>query len=265
VGREAARRFAGEREAQQGEAYRLSGRPSGRCGQTCQGPRNAVVRDTPTIGATSTPGARGGWLRIPTRRKQRPSGAMPRTAISDWLLTRRGGSRIRNCGGRFGANHRRSGGGKRLKRSGPTSGRRGLAPWARARHNERSYKDPQYRARRCLAASLRSALKSQGVKKEYSVAKLIGCSLAVFRAHIETQFEPGMTWTNIHLDHIRPCASFPCADSLPAREGGCSCRRSTPSAARGPSSLAKSAPRRNRTYNLVIKRLLPGGRAAQAM
>lgn len=83
---------------------------------------------------------------------------------------------------------------------------------ARARHNERYYDDPQYRARRLCAAALRSALKCQGVKKDYSIAKLIGCTLAGLRSHVEALFEPGMTWTNIHLDHIRPCASFDLTD-----------------------------------------------------
>lgn len=41
----------------------------------------------------------------------------------------------------------------------------------------------------------------------------LGCSIAEFKAYIEAQFLPGMSWDNHdfygwHLDHIRPLASF---------------------------------------------------------
>jgi hypothetical protein len=45
--------------------------------------------------------------------------------------------------------------------------------------------------------------------------ELLGCSYQEFARHLESQFEPGMSWENRHqwhIDHIRPCASFDLTD-----------------------------------------------------
>lgn len=50
---------------------------------------------------------------------------------------------------------------------------------------------------------------------------LIGCSIEDLRAHIESQFQPGMTWENYgkwHVDHIRPCVSFNLLDPMQQQE-----------------------------------------------
>lgn len=51
-----------------------------------------------------------------------------------------------------------------------------------------------------------------------STIALLGCSIAILRAHLESQFKPGMSWDNYGLawevDHIRPCASFDLTDSI---------------------------------------------------
>jgi hypothetical protein len=39
----------------------------------------------------------------------------------------------------------------------------------------------------------------------------LGCSIAELRLHLESQFQPGMSWNNHgewHIDHIRPLAKF---------------------------------------------------------
>jgi hypothetical protein len=39
----------------------------------------------------------------------------------------------------------------------------------------------------------------------------LGCTVSEFRAHLERQFQPGMSWSNYgkwHIDHIKPIASF---------------------------------------------------------
>lgn len=44
---------------------------------------------------------------------------------------------------------------------------------------------------------------------------LVGCTRSELVTHIESQFQPGMSWENRrlwHLDHIRPCASFDLTD-----------------------------------------------------
>lgn len=49
-------------------------------------------------------------------------------------------------------------------------------------------------------------------KRVSRYSELLGCSISEFRAHIEAQFKPGMTWENYgsvwHIDHRRPCARF---------------------------------------------------------
>lgn len=50
-----------------------------------------------------------------------------------------------------------------------------------------------------------------------SAVRDLGCSVMEFRAHIEAQFQPGMTWgnwspTGWHLDHKRPLAAFDLSD-----------------------------------------------------
>ena len=56
-------------------------------------------------------------------------------------------------------------------------------------------------------------IRYDGIVKEATSMKLLGCTLDAFRAHIEKQFQPGMTWDNYgkegwEIDHIIPCSSF---------------------------------------------------------
>jgi hypothetical protein len=53
----------------------------------------------------------------------------------------------------------------------------------------------------------------KGNKRDGRVEELLGCSVPEGRKHIESTWEPGMSWSNHslrgwHIDHIRPCASF---------------------------------------------------------
>ena len=68
-----------------------------------------------------------------------------------------------------------------------------------------------------LAANLRHRLNASLKRKVKigSAVKNLGCTLDFFKNHIETQFQPGMTWTNYgngrgkwNLDHIFPLTSF---------------------------------------------------------
>lgn len=52
-----------------------------------------------------------------------------------------------------------------------------------------------------------------GRTKPATTAELVGCTREELLAHIERQFQPGMTWENRgrtgwHVDHIRPVSSF---------------------------------------------------------
>ena len=53
---------------------------------------------------------------------------------------------------------------------------------------------------------------------------LLGCSLAEFCKHLESKWQPGMSWDNYgssgwHIDHIRPCASFDMSNPEEQGEG----------------------------------------------
>jgi hypothetical protein len=76
-----------------------------------------------------------------------------------------------------------------------------------AQLNRRYHTDPQYN----IAVSIRNRLYRAIKLKAKSTLKLVGCSWAELVKHIESLFQPGMTWENHgewHIDHIRPLASF---------------------------------------------------------
>lgn len=78
-----------------------------------------------------------------------------------------------------------------------------------AYHSARRATDPSFRMLSMLRNRVRSALR--GGAKTARTVELIGCSVEEFMAHIERQFAPGMSWSNIgawELDHRVPCASF---------------------------------------------------------
>jgi len=88
---------------------------------------------------------------------------------------------------------------------------------------QRSRTDPGYR----LACSLRSlvgtALRKQAGDKAYKTHQLIGCTIPELMAHLESQFQDGMTWQNRgrngwHVDHIIPCAAFDLTDPEQQRQ-----------------------------------------------
>jgi hypothetical protein len=90
------------------------------------------------------------------------------------------------------------------------------------RLRQRRAEDLAYAIEGRLRNRLRKACLAQGVKRAKSSAALIGCSHIEFRAYIEAQFLPGMTWDNRsqwHLDHKLPCASFDLTD--PAQQAAC--------------------------------------------
>ena len=89
---------------------------------------------------------------------------------------------------------------------------------ARWQSSKRAEWDRQYFAARPnarIARSLRARISNVlgGLKKSAPTLSYLGCSVAEFRAHLERQFKPGMTWENHgrtgwHIDHKRPLASF---------------------------------------------------------
>lgn len=62
---------------------------------------------------------------------------------------------------------------------------------------------------RCL---VRNTIVAYGGRKSSMTDELVGCSVARFIKHMESQFTEGMTWKNIHIDHRVPCSSFDLTD-----------------------------------------------------
>lgn len=81
------------------------------------------------------------------------------------------------------------------------------------------YQQPNFRMARILSCRIRKVLK--GINKSAKTLDLLGCSIEFFRAYLEKQFKPGMTWENYgawHVDHKRPCAKFDLTDPAQQRE-----------------------------------------------
>lgn len=81
------------------------------------------------------------------------------------------------------------------------------------RHNNRYRSDLKYRLRCILRSRFRFALK--GNFKSGSAVRDLGCSIEQLKLHLESKFQPGMTWENYgqwHIDHIQPLSSFDLTD-----------------------------------------------------
>lgn len=94
---------------------------------------------------------------------------------------------------------------------------------ARKLRAERYANDKNFKMRHVLRSRLRQALKRQGVAKSDNTMDLLGCSIEEFKAHMEAQFEPWMSWDNWahdtwHIDHVKPCAAFDLSDPEQQKE-----------------------------------------------
>ncbi len=83
--------------------------------------------------------------------------------------------------------------------------------------------DPNYKLYGTLCSRISAILGRREIRK--GTVELLGCSISEFMAHIEKQFEEGMSWENYgrgigkwNLDHIRPCASFNLLDPEQANQ-----------------------------------------------
>ena len=79
--------------------------------------------------------------------------------------------------------------------------------------------NPQARMASILRTRLNSALK--GIRKSARTMELLGCPIDHLVRHLESKFQPGMSWGNQgewHVDHIRPLASFDLSDPHQQRE-----------------------------------------------
>lgn len=69
--------------------------------------------------------------------------------------------------------------------------------------------DPLFKLKKRLRTRLNHAIVN--IWKSGSAVSDLGCSIEELKLHLESLFEPGMTWKNYgkwHLDHKRPLSSF---------------------------------------------------------
>lgn len=89
--------------------------------------------------------------------------------------------------------------------------------------DERRKHQPRVIIKKNLSKRTRSALKAQGLNKNFRTVDMLGCSPAELKQYLEERFEPGMSWENYgnpngdhtncwHIDHLMPCASFNLTD-----------------------------------------------------
>lgn len=71
--------------------------------------------------------------------------------------------------------------------------------------------DDRFRIEMLLRGRINVAIRLRGARKSARTMELIGCTIEHLMAHIESQFKPGMTWSNRHLwqiDHSTPLCKF---------------------------------------------------------
>jgi hypothetical protein len=83
----------------------------------------------------------------------------------------------------------------------------------KAIYRERYNTQSDFKLLTLLRGKLVASLKAQNTDKTLSITGLIGCDLNRLKAHLESQFEPGMSWDNHtthgwHVDHIIPVNTF---------------------------------------------------------
>lgn len=72
---------------------------------------------------------------------------------------------------------------------------------------KRRKESPLYRCSSGIRSLVIGCMKNGGFKKSTKTSEILGCSFEEFKFHIESQFQPGMSWENRsewHIDHIMP-------------------------------------------------------------
>lgn len=83
---------------------------------------------------------------------------------------------------------------------------------------EKYHHDINFRLAHKLRNRIRKALLNQDTTKGTTTEDLLGCSYSQFRKWIEFQFNEGMTFNNVELDHVRTLTSFDLTNEEQLRE-----------------------------------------------
>jgi hypothetical protein len=120
---------------------------------------------------------------------------------------------------------------RRLREANPEKSREYILEYNRthkeqraARVRERRHTDPNFNVLCRLQSQMYNATTRAKSEKYGRTLELLGCSVQELRVHLESQFQPGMTWENYgshgwHIDHILPCISFDMTN--PAEQRAC--------------------------------------------
>lgn len=82
---------------------------------------------------------------------------------------------------------------------------------------KRYYANPQVKLRVLASVYISRCVTIYGAKKTKNTMRYVGCSKAQLVAHIEKQFEKGMTWENYgqwEIDHIHPLSKWDLTDPM---------------------------------------------------
>lgn len=83
-------------------------------------------------------------------------------------------------------------------------------------HRDQVQNNLAYKIEKNLRSRVSKAVKNMGAKKSAPTLGLVGCAPSFLVAHLEANFQSGMTWENHgpvwHIDHIKPCAKFDLTD-----------------------------------------------------
>ena len=71
-------------------------------------------------------------------------------------------------------------------------------------HKLKVLNNPLYVKKRRIRAVIVNGIKRKKYSKKSKTFEILGCEYDSFISYIEAQFKKGMTWENIHLDHIKP-------------------------------------------------------------
>jgi hypothetical protein len=94
---------------------------------------------------------------------------------------------------------------------------------ARIQRQNQDWKNAKFRTDPLFALKLRiknrvkAAFRKAGYRAGTQTQKILGCSYEQFKCHLESHFQPGMSWANRsewHIDHHVPLASAKTADEL---------------------------------------------------
>lgn len=86
-------------------------------------------------------------------------------------------------------------------------------------NKKRRHTDPVFKLAVLLRRRTLLALKAKKFTKTNTLHQYLGCSCSELKAHLESQFKPGMTWENHslrgwHIDHIIPISSASTPEEL---------------------------------------------------